>query len=471
MQCCLERLDVCWLWLVCLVMTVSSAEARPPNIILIMADDIGWECFPDYGGEDYQTPHLDSLAARGLRFRHCYSTPICTTSRVKLMTGRYNFRNYTHFGYLNPNQKTFGHLLQDAGYKTAIAGKWQLNGLYHKADQCLDPSRPLKAGFDEYCLWQVTKGKNVSERFWSPMLEKNGAVLSVEDNIGKYGPDIMSDFVCDFISRHKKDPFFVYYPMVLVHDPFVKTPDTIGDSERTGVANKQPQDLAARKVNFVAMVNYMDKIVGKILAQVESIGQLENTIILFTADNGTNVRINSRWNGRNIQGGKGGTTDMGTHVPLIAYWKGHTAKGGVSDDLIDFTDFYATFASAADVKLGAKDPVDGRSFLPQLHGKKGRTREWVFGHYQPYWGRFAGRQYVRDQRYKLYSDGGFFDVPSDLTETNALSGVTGDKGVKAAFSRFEKVLKGAPLPPSGAGRKAQSRPVYPEWSGIGEPGD
>ena len=105
-----------------------SLGARPatekPNIILVMADDVSWECFGCYGAEDYKTPNLDRLATEGLRFTHCYSTPICTPSRVKLMTGQYNFRNYTHFGYLNPKDKTFGHLLQEAGYKTAIAGEW-----------------------------------------------------------------------------------------------------------------------------------------------------------------------------------------------------------------------------------------------------------------------------------------------------------------------------------------------------------
>ncbi|MCK4957927.1 MAG: sulfatase-like hydrolase/transferase, partial [Planctomycetes bacterium] len=88
--------------------TFSAAAAERPNVILIMADDIGWECFPDYGGEDYETPNLDSLARKGVRFKNCFSTPICTPSRVKLMTGMYNFRNYTHFGYLNPKERTFG---------------------------------------------------------------------------------------------------------------------------------------------------------------------------------------------------------------------------------------------------------------------------------------------------------------------------------------------------------------------------
>ena len=114
----------------------------------IMADDVSWEAFGCYGADDYLTPNIDALAAAGVRFRHCYSTPICTPTRVKLMTGQYNFRNYTHFGYLNPKEKTFGHLMKSAGYKTAIAGKWQLNGLYNDLPDSRNRTRPLKAGFD-----------------------------------------------------------------------------------------------------------------------------------------------------------------------------------------------------------------------------------------------------------------------------------------------------------------------------------
>lgn len=456
------------------VLLASVANgAEKPNIVMIMADDVGWECFSEYGGEDYETPNIDSLAAQGVRFENCFSTPICTPSRVKLMTGKYNFRNYTHFGYLNPKEKTFAHMLKQAGYKTAIAGKWQLNGLYHQADGCLDNTRPFKAGFDEYCLWQVTKGKgNGGERFWSPPLEQNGDLLTAEDNHGKYGPDIMSDFLCDFIDRNKDEPFFVYYPMVLVHDPFVATPETIGDAPRDQTANKAPKDADAQKANFVAMVNYMDKIIGKIVARLEAAGELDNTIIVFTADNGTNVRISSQWKGRAIQGGKGGTTDTGTHVPLVAYWKGRTPQGAVLADLIDFTDFYATFAEAAGVELGADDPVDGRSFLPQLMGQEGQPRDWVLWHYQPYWGNFPGRQFVRDQRFKLYRDGGLFDVPDDLAEANDLSRQTGDQQLRAARAKLQGVLDSAPpAPTKTGGRKIEQRPTYPDWPDMAEPGD
>ena len=109
-------LPIACLLLIGLACSVASAEGRPPNIILIMADDVSWECFGCYGAEDYKTPNIDRLAAEGIQFQHCYSTPICTPSRVKIMTGKYGFRNYTHFGYLNPDERTFGHMLQSHGY-------------------------------------------------------------------------------------------------------------------------------------------------------------------------------------------------------------------------------------------------------------------------------------------------------------------------------------------------------------------
>ena len=443
-----------------------------PNVVLIMADDVGWECFGVYGAEDYKTPNIDALAAKGIRFNHCYSTPICTPSRVKIMTGQYNFRNYTHFGYLNPKDKTFGHLMQEAGYKTAVAGKWQLNGLYHKAEGCKDNTRPYQAGFDEYCLWQLTvgakkKGDGMTERFWSAPLEQNGTLLTVEDNAGKYGPDIMSDFVCDFIERHKDEPFFVYYPTVLVHDPFVPTPDTIGEAPRTQAANLPPDSAEVKKNNFVAMVNYLDKIVGKITAQLEEVGQLDNTIIFFTADNGTHPSITSGWSGQKIRGGKGGTTDMGTHVPFVASWGMYSPKEAVVDDLIDFTDFYATLAEAAGVELAENDPVDGRSFLPRLMGKKGDARDWVLTHYQPYWGGKRSSQFVRDQGYKLYRDGRFFNVPFDLMEKSNLAvGQAGKRGETARIKLGQTLEALPPAPPKEGGQHAKNRPIYPNWKNI-----
>ena len=442
--------------------SLSGAD-RKPNVVLIMIDDASWECFGSYGAVDYKTPNLDKLARMGLQFDHCYSTPICTTSRVKLMTGKYNFRNYTHFGYLNPLEKTFGHLLQDNGYKTAIAGKWQLNGLYHGADYSQDRMRPLKAGFDESLLWQVTKGKAKNdgggERYWNAPLEHNGVLISSETNHGKYGPDMFTDFICDFMDRNQDEAFFVYYPMVLVHDVFIPTPDSIGDMslEEAQIMPKEPE---LRKKHFVAMVNYMDKLIGRIVAKVDSLGLAEDTIVMLTADNGTDTKIKSNWNGLELQGGKGGTTDRGTHVPFIAYWKGKTPRGGVSKDLIDFTDFYATIADAAGIELGEDDPVDGVSFLPQLKGKKGTPRTWQLNHYQPYWGPLPG-QYVRTEQYKLYRDGRYIDVSKDLFEENDIVG-TGNKKAQNARSKLQAIIDQLPHVVEGKGDvREKQRPTYP----------
>ncbi|MEM6979296.1 MAG: sulfatase-like hydrolase/transferase, partial [Planctomycetota bacterium] len=293
---------------------VEATSNRPPNVLLIMADDVSWECFGCYGAEDYQTPRLDQLASEGVRFNHCYSTPLCTPSRVMLMTGKYNFRNYTHFGYLDPDETTFGHQMQSAGYRTAIAGKWQLNGLYDSLPGYDDTSRPQQAGFHESLCWQVTRAKNApngGERFWNPVLERNGQVESSQSNRGRYGPDLLTDFLCDFMERNREQPFFAYYPMVLVHDPFTRTPWTIGD-QPLDQANKEPRNPEQKKANFVAMVHYMDHLVGRLVDKIDSLGLSEQTIVIFTADNGTHRKIQSRWRGQTIQGGKGQLKDMGT---------------------------------------------------------------------------------------------------------------------------------------------------------------
>lgn len=455
---------------------IVSVEAKKPNVILIMLDDVSWEAFGYYGAQDYKTPHIDALASQGVRFTHCYSTPICTTSRVMIMSGQYNFRNYTHFGYLNPKDRTFGHMMQSAGYKTAIAGKWQLNGLYNRDyfKDSGDNSRPHKAGFDEYCLWQLTTTqlkKPGSERFWSPTIESNGKMTTSKENEGKYGPDIMSDFLCDFIERHQNEPFFVYYPSVLVHSPFVPTPDTIGEQSRGHSANKGSKGQS--KKNFVAMVQYADKLVGKIVAKVEEVGQLDNTLILFTADNGTHSIIKSKWNGQEIKGGKATMTDMGTHVPLVVYWKGKTAVGKDIDDLVDFTDIYPTIAEACGVRLTEKDPVDGRSFFPQAIGNVGNPRNWTLCYYEPYWNKSAGI-FARTANYKLYSDGRFFKVPVDLKEQNNLAQKITDEQVMATHKRLNEALKQCPPLPGQEGNKGKGtldrnvkeRPIYPDWKNL-----
>ncbi|UCF13972.1 MAG: sulfatase-like hydrolase/transferase [Phycisphaerales bacterium] len=377
---------------------------RKPNIILIMADDIGYECFGCYGSKFYKTPVLDELARTGVRFEHCYSQPLCTPSRVKIMTGQYNFRNYVDFGVLDPRQKTFGHLLQGAGYSTCVVGKWQLYGsVNQRAEVRGTGSLPSDAGFDEHCLWQIMKR---GSRYKDPLMVRNGE--PVKDFKGKYGPDISCDYALDFIERHKADPFFLYFPMAIVHDPFVPTPDSEDWDKKHRNSPKY----------FPDMVTYMDKMVGRIVGKLDELGLRENTLVLFTADNGTHKSIKSELAGRVIQGAKGETTDAGTRVALIANGPGMIASGKVCGDLVDFSDFVPTFAELADAKPPEGMIMDGSSFLPQLRGEKGNPREWIFCHYDPRWGKWKKRRFVRDQRWKLYGNGDLYDIAADTLEQN-----------------------------------------------------
>lgn len=417
----------------------ANQEQAPsrPNVILIMTDDMGYECLGSYGSASYATPHLDRLAANGVRFEHCYSQPLCTPSRVQIMTGKYNFRNYTDFGYLDPAEKTFGHLFKEAGYSTCIAGKWQLNGFYgDKKPGWDDLNRPYVFGFDEYCLWQVSKEKSEGERYANPLVVQNGKELPRNED--QYGPDVFSDYIINFIDRKKKEPFFVYYPMNLVHDPFVPTPN---NHDWDNPALRYRQDAAY----FKDMVAYSDKLVGKILDKLEQEGLAENTLVIFTGDNGTGVNIYSRMkDGRVIKGDKGNMTDGGTRVPLIAYWKGKSLKGKVNQDLIDFTDFLPTLAEAAGIPIPQDQVVDGQSFLPQVLGTPGKGKEYIYMYYKPNWGKFRNGVFVRDQKYKLYDDGRFYDVEQDVLEQNPIDIKTTGGEALAAAEKFQAVLSRMP---------------------------
>ena len=207
--------------------TCKSEDSRP-NVVLIMCDDLGFEGISIYGSESYETPNLDTLAKQGMYFSHAYSTPICTPSRVQIMTGKYNFRNYVKFGFLDPSQKTFANYLLDAGYQTGICGKWQLGG---------DLDRVRGFGFESHCLWHLD-GRD--SRYWNPRISRNGKLLTdLEDS---FGPDVMTDFACEFIEHERKQPFLLYYPMTLPHWPFVPTPDSKagGTRRRSGEYDGRP---------------------------------------------------------------------------------------------------------------------------------------------------------------------------------------------------------------------------------------
>lgn len=407
----------------------ASCEKKEelPNIVFIMADDMGYECLGCNGSTEYKTPNLDKLSEQGIRFEHCYSQPLCTPSRVKIMTGQYNFRNYEDFGYLNPNQKTFANYLKEAGYATCIAGKWQLNGLNRNNPGNQDVNRPYHFGFDEYCLWQLNHQKNDGERYANPLITQNGKDLP--RNAESYGPQIFSDYIIDFIKRKADTPFFIYYPMVLVHDPFVPTPDS---PEWADPSRRYEKDTTY----YADMMEYADKVIGKIETALKESGVWENTLFIFSGDNGTNRKIISETTYGKVYGGKGLSLNTGNHVPLIVSWPKKMKGGKTVNSLISFADFLPTFCEIAGMSKDSY-PTDGKSLVSLLTGNE-PVQEEIFIHYSPRWGAMEHNRWVMNDEYKLYRDGRFFHTVNDTLETKPLNQLTQPE--EELKSKFQKVL-------------------------------
>ncbi|MEM8485663.1 MAG: sulfatase-like hydrolase/transferase [Bacteroidota bacterium] len=410
----------------------GDAAPVQPNIILIMADDLGYETLGVNGSTAYSTPNLDQLAETGMRFTAAYSTPLCTPSRVQLMTGKYNFRNYVGFGILDPEERTFGHMMQDAGYRTAIAGKWQLYGnrqqrqLFNRTG-----AKPAEAGFDAYYLWQIDE--RPPNRFKNPGLNLNSETVQHLD--GAFGPDVFADSLIGFMAQNKDRPFFAYYPMVLTHDPFQPTPGH-PDYPAFNPADSNLNDAAY----FADNVAYMDKIVGRLVEALDDQGIREQTLVLFIGDNGTDRDVTSAYGDRQIRGDKGNPTKYGTHVPMIANWSGTIAEGAVNNNLIDFTDFLPTLADLAGVALPEGDTLDGLSFHKQLVAQADSVRSWVFCHYAPQWGRFEHVRYVHNHTWKLYEDGRVFNMMKDPRERRPVPRENLDANEVQLMQSFEEVL-------------------------------
>lgn len=442
----------------------SQSNSDRPNVILIMADDLGMESLECFGGTSFTTPTMNRLARQGIRFTRCYSQPICTPSRNKIMTGRSNARNYQSFGHLDKNEITFGTIMQSAGYKTAIAGKWQLtgggggtgtkDGRGTYADDC---------GFDETCMWAYARDvtpqqadayfkklppskKKKMSRFWYPGILKNGKLMDTDEN--DFGPDIYSNFLLDFIERNHKEPFFVYYPMTLTHNPFVPMPITEGVDQLT-----LDQKLSADTKHFPDMVRYNGILIDRFLKKLEELGIAENTLVMFTSDNGNYRSLVYEMNGRTVIGGKGLPLDAGCHAATMAWWKGKIKPGTSCDDLIDFSDFLPTIAEAATAQLPSDRVIDGRSFLSRLAGESysGQPytpRSAIFIHYdkspddaEP---DFRRTRFAFDGKHKLYMDGRMHDVNLDFEEQNPLDLATASDEIKSVKNNLQKVLDGMP---------------------------
>ncbi|MCK4840672.1 MAG: sulfatase-like hydrolase/transferase [Methylococcales bacterium] len=374
------------------------------NVIVILADDIGWEAIGTYGGVSYQTPNIDLLATNGIKFLNAHSSPKCTASRNKLMTGKYNFRNYKYFGYLDSNEKSFGHLMQEAGFKTMIAGKWQLTVFpWRPIDESFPywGMEPQNSGFDEYFLWYTTN-TNPGNYYWSPTFNNNGKINTFGADI--YGPDLVNNTVLDFISKNKDERFFIYYPMFLPHPgysskEFESTPDQAMDTNNP----------------MKAHVEYMDKMVGNVINHLSDLNLSQNTLVMFVGDNGSKKGLKQYLaDGSIIEGGKGTSKDNGTHVPMIVSLPGTLPQNKIIDDMFNLMDIYPTLADFAKQEI-TYEQINGVNFWPRMLGNITSPREWIYigwdDKIRPNEDNLV--EYVFDKTWKLYSGGTLYNIKDD----------------------------------------------------------
>ena len=393
---------------------LHGAETKP-NIIFILADDLGIGGVSSYGADHFKTPNIDKLGDSGIRFEHCYSSPLCGPSRALLMTGRYAFRtgmtsNQTGDLLKPANEIMMPKVLKPAGYVTAQVGKW--NQL---------PLQPADWGFDEYLRFKGS-GKYWNTQKGNKTYTVNGKVTPLLD--GEYLPDKMHDFAVNFITRHKDQPFYLYYAVSHVHGPILRTPDS---APGTKDANKLYQD------NVV----YMDKLVGKLVAELDRLKLREKTLVIFASDNGTapNFKLFCTIDGgKQLSGCKHTMLECGALVPMIASWPGTTPSGKVSENLISFCDFFPTFAELAGAKLPQGVTIDGMPFTPMLFGKTPAVpRDWIFV--------LLGREwYDREMSWKLNESGNLFDMRQAPFAEPLVPAATQDSETLAARKRLQAVL-------------------------------
>ncbi|OYV06168.1 MAG: hypothetical protein CFE26_07775 [Verrucomicrobiales bacterium VVV1] len=368
-----------------LLATLHAATPAKPNIIFILADDLGIGNLGCYGSDHYKSPNLDKLAATGTRFSQFFTGALCGPSRALIMTGRYAFRNGSSNQdacmVMPKTELQLGHVFKSAGYATSFIGKWgQL------------PGDPDTAGFDDYLRF------NGSGVYWNQKAGKaeayrvNGKELKLGDK--EYMPDLMHARITEFLRANQEKPFFLFYSM------------------------------------------------AKLIAELEALKIRDHTLIVFMGDNGTGKAQNplSTIHGRSLSGMKGSMLECGGLVPFIVNWPGKTPAGKVSADLMDASDLLPTFAELTGGRMPGKTIFDGHSIVPQLRGELGTKREWIYNQLAAMW-------YVREAHWKLNEKGELFDM-SDAPFTEKLIDAADDTDAsKAARDRLTAVL--AKLNPAG----------------------
>lgn len=433
--------------LVAVSLSSTRVSARPPNFVVILADDMGYGDASCYGGTAYRTPHLDALAASGMRFTDFHSNgAVCSPTRTALLTGRYQQRagiptvvfadpkQNRHHG-LQTSEVTFAKILKGAGYTTGCFGKWHV-GYEEKYN-------PTHHGFDRF------RGYVSGNIDYHSHYDRMGIFdwwhereLARETG---YSTHLITKNAIDFIEASKDRPFCAYIAHEAPHTPFQGPKDPAFRVKGKVVLEKR--DAAWKKRAYREMMVEMDRGVGEVIATVKRLGIEKDTLVFFFSDNGA-TRFGS--NGE-LRGTKGTLWEGGHRVPAIASWPGHIAAGSTCDQLAIGMDLLPTMAELAGAKLPKDRALDGRSIVPLLDGKKLASPRRLF------W-QFGKQQAMRDGRWKLVVDGkgrkgkppALFDLHADIGEKKSLAQAeaTRVRALLSALSDWRSdVRKGATAQP------------------------
>jgi arylsulfatase A-like enzyme len=340
----------------------AEAPKPRPNVLLILVDDLGWGDLTSYGADDLKTPNVDRIVAQGMRSDTFYaSAPVCSPTRAALMTGRYpqlvgvpgviRTDPKNSWGYLSPEALMLPELLKKAGYATALIGKWHL-GLQ-------SPNLPNERGFD---LFHGFLGDMMNDYFTHVRDGKNYMRRNAQtiDPTG-HATDLFSQWACDYLKEPKAhEPFFLYLAYNAPHDP-IQPPAEWLDR----VKQRRPE-LDARRAKLVALIEHLDAGIGRVLDTLEKSGLSDQTLVIFTSDNGGALNAGAR-NGA-LRAGKGTMYEGGLRVPMAARWPGRIKPGARSDRVALTMDLMPTVLEAAGVPI--QHEIDGRSLLPTLLGQQ-----------------------------------------------------------------------------------------------------
>lgn len=468
----------------CFSYTWATTE-KPTNIVLILIDDLSHYGVSAYGADrlhanfnnfpdtKFSTPTIDELANEGFMAANAFAYPLCENTRVALMSGKENQRNYLRPKSLHASDITFGDTFKKAGYKTGLFGKWKQT----RGTTTVPAAEYLyQFGWDEFTAFDVT---TEMQRFINPLLVKNGEVNNymgrkdIDPQTGRrwYGPDIVNRDALAFIEKNKEHPFFLYYPMMLVHDEHQPTPDTIPKSAFDNFSERKIKGVKNSGDDlkyFPDMIAYTDKLIGKVVTKLDELGLRENTLIVVVGDNGTKETFAHIFpDGTVYPARKGGHADNGIHVPLVLNQPNTIPASRLTNQyqgLIDISDIYPTLAEAANVNIPNKKDIDGISFWPQVKGAKHESREVIFhtgiDNFK-YTEKNGIIRYAFTKDFKRYAPsyhfpkGRFFDLRTDLFERVGddvksfrwgklrYSGLPLDKLTKeqqAAYDKLGKVL-------------------------------